>query len=278
MQPTELYDEWMAVNSPPPRAGWRGLVLGLVVGAVGAVLLMLFVGGPIAVGHRQNSFLERLYGGFAVQVAAWAQGGSTTNPVANDRRALVVGRNAFTGSCAQCHGLTGDGKGEFGRATFPPATDLRSHDTQEKSDAQLFWIVKNGLSFTGMPGFGDQYKDEDVWSMVSYIRALGNGRAPAALQVPTPTADQLAMADPAGDAVHRGAAIYLSQGCANCHGVIGEAPGDLGLRPHEQGLAEATREGRRGMPAYGRDQVADAQLADLAAYVYTFPARPRGRG
>ena len=142
--------KWMAVNSPPRRVGWRGLVLGLVVGAVGAVLLMLFVGAPLAVGHRQNSFLERFYGGFAVQVAAWAQGGSTANPVANDRRALVVGRNAFTGSCAQCHGLTGDGKGEFGRATFPPATDLRSDDTQEKSDAQLFWIVKNGLSFTGM--------------------------------------------------------------------------------------------------------------------------------
>ena len=49
--------KWMAVSSPPRRAGWRGLVLGLVVGAVGAVLLMLFVGGPIAIGHRQNSFL-----------------------------------------------------------------------------------------------------------------------------------------------------------------------------------------------------------------------------
>jgi mono/diheme cytochrome c family protein len=264
-------------GAPGGRRG-RGVVLGLVIGIVGTVLATLFVGGPVAIAHRQNSFLERIYGDFAVEMAARTQAGSATNPLAGDRRALIVGRNAFTGSCAQCHGLSGDGKGEFGQATFPPATDLRARDTQEKSDAQLFWIVKNGLSFTGMPAFGEQYKDQDIWSMVSYIRSLGGGQPTAALQIPTPSAEQLAMADPAGDAVHRGAAVYMAQGCASCHGVTGEAPGDLALRPRERELSEATRQGRRGMPAYGPGQVTDAQLADLSAYADTFPDRPRGRG
>src|SRR5438270_7260759 len=105
-------------------------------------------------------------------------GGNRQNPQANDRRALAAGREAYTGSCAVCHGATGDGRGVFGTSTYPNATDLRSRDAVEKSDAQLFWIIQNGLNFTGMPGFGDQYSEQDIWSLVTYIRGLQDpGRA-----------------------------------------------------------------------------------------------------
>jgi mono/diheme cytochrome c family protein len=230
---------------------------------------------PLILAHRQDLPFERLYGSVAVSLAARANAGNSQNPVAGSQRALRTGLDAYIGSCAACHGSSGDGKGAFGQATYPPATDLTSENTKEKSDAQLFWIIKNGLSFTGMPGFGDQYDDTTIWSMVTYLRALQQGQAPT-VAIPTPSALEMAAADPVGTPAQRGAAVYFAQGCQSCHGAVGNAPAGLGLR----GGGEATRairSGRPGMPAYGPDQISDRQLNDLLAYMNTFPDRRGGQ-
>jgi mono/diheme cytochrome c family protein len=258
----------------PMRRRWPPLVLGIVLGGGAALLLLLLVGMPLAVGHRNNLPLEALYGDGAVGLASRLQGGDATNPVAQNTRAIQAGREAYTGSCAICHGANGDGAGALGQALYPPATDLRGHDTQEKSDAQLFWIIKNGLSFAGMPGFASQYKDQDIWALVAYTRSLGGGGS-AALPVPTATGAQLAVADPAGDPAARGSAVYFAQGCQNCHGAVGNAPGELGLRANEREAVQAIRNGRSGMPAYQPALLPDPALNDLLAYLNTFGGTPR---
>src|SRR5262249_61773962 len=97
----------------------------------------------------------------------------------SNRQTLERGQYAYTGSCMQCHGSIGDGKdAALATSLFPPATDLSKGDAAEKSDAELFWITKRGLRFTGMPGFADQYNDEAIWSIVAYLRTL-QGKQPA---------------------------------------------------------------------------------------------------
>jgi mono/diheme cytochrome c family protein len=120
-----------------------------------------------------------------------------------------------------------------------------------------------------MPSFENQYNDQAIWSLVAYLRALqaGNGRA---IAVPTPTGDQLTMADIAGSSEQRGAAVYYAQGCQYCHGAVGNAPGDLALRGGGREGSEAVRRGRPGMPAYDSSLISDQDLADLTAYLETF--------
>ncbi|MBI1801938.1 MAG: c-type cytochrome [Chloroflexi bacterium] len=261
---------------PRPRSrSWLLLLIGVCAGIAVALGLVVFVGMPFALGHRNDLPLERLYGNVAVSIVARTQAGSQTNPLSQNARVLETGRNAYTGSCAECHGVSGDGKSAFGQLLYPPATDLRANDTQEKTDAQLFWIIKNGLSFTGMPAFGGQYDDQGLWALVSYTRSLGREARQAIrpVAVPTASAGQLARADPNGDAVQRGAAVYFAQACHECHGPVGNAPGDLGLRPGEREAANAIRQGRRGMPAYDQQQLTDAQLSDMLQYLNTFSGR-----
>jgi len=272
-------------NPPAPASPARRavsvllLIAGALLGIAGAAVVGLLVIGPLMLGHRQDLPFERLYGNYAVGLLSRLNAPNAPNPVADNPRALRAGRDAYTGSCAVCHGADGRGKGFFGTATYPPATDLTSHDAREKSDGQLFWIIKNGLSFTGMPAFGDQYDDQTIWAMVSYIRALQNRQAPAPAAVPTPTMDQLDRANPDGTAVERGAAVYFAQGCHTCHGPTGNAPGELALRRGGGETAEAIREGRRGMPAYSAGQISDADLADLIAYIDSVaPARSGEEG
>jgi len=249
----------------------RRFAVGIVVGVIITGAVVLLVGLPVALTHRKDLPAERGYAAFAVSLVARLAAGSATNPIANDARALDAGREAYTGSCAVCHGAKGDGRGAFGPATYPDATDLTLSITKEKSDAELFWIIKNGLSFTAMPGFGDVYKDQDIWSLVRYVRALQRGGT-AAIDVAPATANDLTLADPKGDALARGAAIYFAQGCALCHAANGEAPGSLSIRGRIE--TQIVRRGERGMPAYGSDRISDAELKDLESYLLRFAAVP----
>jgi mono/diheme cytochrome c family protein len=250
----------------------RRSVFLVALGAIAALVLVLVVALPFALTHRTDLPLERVYGDAAVSVVSRVLGGDAPNPVASDPRALSTGRAAYTGSCAICHGAKGDGRGAFGPTTYPDATDFTTEAAKSKTDAQLFWIVKNGLGFTAMPAFGDQYKDADIWAMVAYIRALQRGAA-TALSIPEPTLAQLAAADPAVSRQTRGAAIYFALGCHLCHGPEGDAPGDLSIRGRVE--TEIVRSGSdRGMPAYGTNVLTDAELADLEAYLLRFAAIP----
>jgi mono/diheme cytochrome c family protein len=247
-----------------------GIVL---VGVVATAAIGMVAAASLLLVHRTDLPLERAFGDAVVTTVARLLGGDAKNPLVGNARAIDAGRYAYTGSCATCHGATGDGKGIFGQDTYPPATDLTSPAAKAKSDAELFWITKNGLSFTGMPAFARQYQDQDIWALVSYVRALQQGRA-SAISMPILTVAQLAVADPNGDATARGAAVYFAQGCQLCHGAVGDAPGQLALR---EGESDAIRRGRSGMPAYGTDRVSAAGLNDLLTYLGTFGGGRRGR-
>lgn len=250
----------------------RRFVLAGVLGAIVTGVAILLVALPFALVHRQDLPLERTYGDAAVSLVSRFLGGDASNPRGNDPRALSAGRAAYTGSCAVCHGAKGDGRGVFGPTTYPDATDLTADAVKRKTDAQLFWIIKNGLGFTAMPAFGDAYKDEDIWAMVAYVRVLQRGDANA-ITIPVPTQAQLLLADPRGDRMARGAAVYFAQGCHLCHGPEGDAPADLSIRGRIE--TEIVRKGSdRGMPAYDKSIITDAELADLEAYLLRFAAVP----
>ena len=47
---------------------------------------------------------------------------------------------------------------------------MRKQTTQGLTDGEIFYIIKNGVRFTGMPGFGGE--DEENWKLVLFIRHL----------------------------------------------------------------------------------------------------------
>ena len=257
----------------PRRRDRRAMALGVVLGAFIAGVLALTLGPPLLLTHRQDLPFERTYAAAMVSLVSRLQAGDATNPRADDPKAVIVGRAAFTGQCSLCHGSRGDGRGAIGPSTYPDAADLTALKTAEKTDAQLFWIVKNGLGFTAMPGFGPVYRDEEIWALVSYIRALQRGKAEP-IDVPAPTQAQLAEADPFGDSVARGAAVYFAQGCARCHGAAADAPGDLSIRGRVG--TQIVRDGdERGMPRFGVERISPAELADLEAFLLRFAQEDR---
>ena len=95
------------------------------------------------------------------------------NPLPPTQENVRAGMEHFATYCAMCHGNDGSGqRSAIGRGLFPKPPDMRVDPTQSLTDGELFYIIKNGIRFTGMPGWGGS--DEDNWKLVLFIRHLPN--------------------------------------------------------------------------------------------------------
>ena len=96
------------------------------------------------------------------------------NPVAASAAALDDGMQHFADHCASCHANDGSGATEMGQNLFPKSPDMRQPPTQDLSDGELFWIIENGIRFTGMPGWGNGTAESanSTWNLVHFIRHL----------------------------------------------------------------------------------------------------------
>jgi mono/diheme cytochrome c family protein len=94
------------------------------------------------------------------------------NPLPLTDHVLARARAHFADHCASCHGNDGKGNAQIGRALYPRSPDLTAAATQSLSDGELFYIIENGVRFTGMPGWGAAGRPEESWELVHFIRHL----------------------------------------------------------------------------------------------------------
>ncbi len=96
------------------------------------------------------------------------------NPFVSSPALLQESSRHFADHCASCHGNDGSGNTEIGRNLYPPAPDMRHAGTQQLSDGELYYIIHNGVRWTGMSAWGEPGDDPDSWKLVLFIRHLPN--------------------------------------------------------------------------------------------------------
>jgi mono/diheme cytochrome c family protein len=95
------------------------------------------------------------------------------NPLPNTPQTLADGKEAFSHYCVACHGMDGQNTGvPFADHISPPIPLLASADVQSYTDGQLKWILDNGIRPSGMPGSKGTLSDDELWSIVVFIRHL----------------------------------------------------------------------------------------------------------
>ena len=57
---------------------------------------------------------------------------------------------------------------------YPAPPDFTSKQTVLPSDAEVYWIIRNGLKMTGMPAFGSTHSDEEIWGIILFVRCVQN--------------------------------------------------------------------------------------------------------
>lgn len=81
------------------------------------------------------------------------------------------GFQEYNEMCVYCHAAPGKEASDFGKGLRPAPPDLI--EAQRRwNNAELFWIVRNGIKMTGMAAFGPTHDDETIWNIVGFIRHL----------------------------------------------------------------------------------------------------------
>ena len=86
-----------------------------------------------------------------------------------DAASLAEGREHYVENCLPCHGAPGVKRAEFAQGMNPTPPDIDGA-LQTYTDAQLFWVIKNGLRATGMPAFGVNHKDDEIAAIAAFVR------------------------------------------------------------------------------------------------------------
>jgi cytochrome c553 len=95
----------------------------------------------------------------------------TVEELALDAESLISAAGHYAGACGVCHGAPGEPPSPVMRAATPPAPDLAA-TVPAWSDPQLFWIIKHGVKYTGMPAWPALDRDDEIRRMTAFVRRL----------------------------------------------------------------------------------------------------------
>jgi mono/diheme cytochrome c family protein len=198
--------------------------------------------------HKQPSKIETALANAAKDVVIPLEAQSLRNPLPSNDQVVQEGEQIYAQACGICHGTDGHARTDLGRNMYPPAMDLTSPHVRHWTDAELFWIIQNGVRLTGMPSWKSTISEDDTWKLVRFIQNLP--RLSAAKQVQRAIGPA---AQSKSQLVAYGKTLYRQEGCFTCHRLDGEG-GKIGPDLTVEGTRGRTREWLMGHfknpPAY----------------------------
>lgn len=151
-----------------------GILAGLAALAVVGALAVSFSGFVSIAASSGHIAPWRWFLGWTLENAVRAQSAPIAVPAEIDLRDPALVQRAaghFATGCAACHGAPGVPQSPvvLGMTPAPPRLEESVGDWE---DDELFWIVKHGIKYSGMPAWPTQERDDEVWAQVAFLRAL----------------------------------------------------------------------------------------------------------
>jgi cytochrome c553 len=143
------------------------------------------------------------------------------SPPLDDADMVRLGAAHYQGGCVTCHRAPGGANPPIVTTMLPPPSHLQLA-VRKWSPEQLFWIVKNGLKYTGMPAWIAPGRDDEVWSVVAFLIRLSDMQPEYYRSLALGDADQLHR--DAREITQFGSDAALISACARCHGSEASPP------------------------------------------------------
>lgn len=155
-------------RAPRPRVLLRWTAGALALLGVGAVLFA-WSGIYNVAANRDHFGITTAFLELALRSSVRTHSFGINVPTLEDDQLVGLGAAHFESGCAPCHGSPL-------RPTTPPFENMLpappslSQAAAEWRDAELFWIVKNGFKYTGMPSWPAYERDDEVWAVVAFLK------------------------------------------------------------------------------------------------------------
>ena len=155
------------------RAAFKALLLLALILVAAAAAGVAYITTRGLGARDEPGAIETFLAGQVRQLAVARSARGLTNPVSRSPQVIESGLAHYADHCASCHANDGSGSTTMGRSMYPRAPDMRRRQTQDLSDGELFWIIENGIRFTGMPAWSTGKEGEEAsWHLVHFIRYL----------------------------------------------------------------------------------------------------------
>lgn len=159
---------WVAL----PRK--RALAFGAIIVVCGALVLgaVFILSGiyNVAASARHFYITDRL-----IKLTLWrsidTHSASVDVPPLDDPELVRLGARHFATGCAPCHSAPGLEQNPIISGMYPTAPPLQEAVPGWETD-ELYWIVRHGLKFTGMPQWPGDGRTEEPWPVVAFLLEL----------------------------------------------------------------------------------------------------------
>ena len=143
----------------------------LVVGVIMAVLVIMYSGVfNVAATVVDSSALS-----WALVTVREASIGLHARDVPAPAAGVVAdpdnGFRIYRRECVMCHTPAGHTPRPMAIGFNPQAPNF-GPGADDMSDAELFWVTKNGIRFTGMPAWGSSMKDTEIRDVVAFVMMM----------------------------------------------------------------------------------------------------------
>jgi cytochrome c553 len=256
------------------------LTLALLLGAGAVGVMAIAASGLYSVAASRGHWaIFEWFLSFGMRRSVVTHALPITAPPLDDPDMIRLGAGHYENACVMCHGAPGKNPSAFLQKALPDPPSL-VHAVKDWTPEQIFWIVKHGIKYTGMPGWTSLGREDEVWAVVSFLRELPK-LSPEQYKVVAHGYVQEDAQSPE-DLARQGAG-HTDAICARCHGDERRPPASR-LVPKLAGLSQAyltrtLKEYREGLRPSGimepvASQLDGGEIDKLAAYYAGLPRAP----
>ncbi|HLZ91298.1 MAG TPA: cytochrome c [Candidatus Acidoferrum sp.] len=123
------------------------------------------VRGDLPPGQWESAFMFS-----SVHASVRRRAPEISNPVPATDENLIAGGKIYSDECAGCHGAAGK-PDQTSESLYPPIPQLPVRGT-DYTEAQIFWVAKHGIRFSGMFANGKWDSDQKLWTVAAYIKRI----------------------------------------------------------------------------------------------------------
>ncbi len=157
--------------------GWRDFRL-FAAGAVSLIAMLVAAGiafawsglFDVSASTPHAALVGRIVHGTMIR-SVEAHASEIKAPDASSAGDLRTGFCEYRKHCVMCHGAPASGRPKWVNGMSPAPPYLIDSRTRWNRN-EMFWIIRNGIKMTAMPGWKDLLSDRQIWSVVGFVRTL----------------------------------------------------------------------------------------------------------
>jgi mono/diheme cytochrome c family protein len=147
-----------------------GVVITVLVVVLGGLAFALLGYVPTNADATPPS-LERRIATSALDAAMERQAPHVNNPLPPTDDNLIDGIKLYAMHCALCHGGLDNKPSGLEHSFYPPPPQLIL-DPLDDPEWHIFYAVRTGVRYTGMPAWGKTLSEQDMWKVTAFLSRI----------------------------------------------------------------------------------------------------------